>query len=90
MTLRIEKISSDRGTLVLLAGRFRPEHIDEIEALLEGSEGEITIDIGDLTLIGVEGVRFLNTCSRKGMRIVNATPYISGWMKRERTRRIDA
>lgn len=87
MTLRIEKISSDRGTLVLLAGRLRPEHIDEVEALLAASEGEITIDIGDLTLISVEGVRFLNTCSRKGMRIVNATPYISGWMNRERTQR---
>lgn len=85
MTFRIEKSSSDRGTLVLLAGRLRPEHIDEVEALLEASEGEITIDIGDLTLIGAEGVHFLNTCRRKGMQIVNATPYISGWMKRERT-----
>ena len=83
MTFRIEKISSDRGTLVLLAGSLRPEQIEEVETLLEACAGEITIDIGDLNQIGVEGVRFLNTCRRRGMRIVNATPYISGWMKRD-------
>jgi len=41
------------------------------------------VDIGELTLISVEGIRFLNTCRANGMPIINASGYITEWMTLE-------
>jgi hypothetical protein len=41
------------------------------------------VDIGELTLISVEGIRFLNVCRDNGMRIINASGYVTEWMTLE-------
>jgi hypothetical protein len=41
------------------------------------------VDIGELTLISVEGIRFLNACRDNGMRIINASGYVTEWMTLE-------
>jgi len=38
----------------------------------------------ELTLVSVEGIRFLNACQDEGVVIINASPYISDWMVLER------
>jgi hypothetical protein len=42
------------------------------------------LDVRGLSLIGVEGVRFLNCCEAVGIAIRNPSPYISKWMALER------
>ena len=42
------------------------------------------LDVCGVSLISVEGVRFLNCCEASGIAIRNASPYISKWMALER------
>ena len=69
--------------IVQLIGELDVEHLDEVSAQVNDAQGPIIVDIGELTLISVEGIRFLNTCRDNGMSIVNASGYITEWMTLE-------
>ena len=45
---------------------------------------KVLVDIGELALVGVEGIRFFNACRDQGMNIINASPYVADWMLLER------
>ena len=69
--------------IVQLIGEFDVEHLDEVSAQVNNALGPVVVDIGELTLISVEGIRFLNACRDNGMAIVNASGYITEWMTLE-------
>jgi anti-anti-sigma regulatory factor len=83
MTLRIERRRSGDTLIVQLIGEFDVEHLDEVNAQVDDAPCPVVIDIGQLTLISVEGIRFLNACHDKGMPIINASGYITEWMTLE-------
>jgi anti-anti-sigma regulatory factor len=83
MTLRIERRRSGDTLIVQLIGEFDVEHLDEVNAQVNDAPCPVVIDIGQLTLISVEGIRFLNACHGKGMPIINASGYITEWMTLE-------
>jgi hypothetical protein len=83
MTLRIDR-QAFQGRLVLrLIGNMRVEHIEKVRSEL-GTSARIVLDIGELALVSVEGIRFLNACQDDGIIIANGSPYISDWMLLER------
>jgi len=83
MTLRIDRLPSGDTVVLRLIGSMRVENIEEVKTEVAGS-GQVVLDIGELTLVGREGIRFLNVCQDDGVGIVNASPYISEWMLLER------
>jgi len=83
MTLRIERRRSEDGLIVQLIGEFDTEHLDEVQAQVNDATCPVVIDIGELTLISVEGIRFLNACHHHGLPIINAAGYIAEWMTLE-------
>jgi hypothetical protein len=83
MTLRIERRRSGDTLIVRLIGEFDVEHLDEVKAQINDVRCRVVVDIGELTLISVEGIRFLNACHENGMPIINATGYITEWMTLE-------
>ena len=83
MTLRIERRRSGDSLIVQLVGELDVEHLAEVEAQVNDAPCPVVIDIGQLTLISVEGIRFLNTCRANGMPIINASGYITEWMTLE-------
>ena len=83
MTLRIERRRSRDTVIVQLIGELDVEHLDEVKVQVTGAPCPVVVDIGELTLISVEGVRFLNACRDNGMAIVNASGYITEWMTLE-------
>jgi anti-anti-sigma regulatory factor len=83
MTLRIEKRRSGDTLVVQLIGEFDVEHLDEVKAQVNDAACPVVVDIGELTLISVEGIRFLNACQNNGTLIVNASGYITEWMTLE-------
>jgi anti-anti-sigma regulatory factor len=83
MTLRIERRRSGDSLVVQLIGEFDIEHLDEVKAQVNDAPCPVVFDIGELTLISAEGVRFLNACHDKGMPIINASGYIAEWMTLE-------
>jgi hypothetical protein len=82
MTLKIERIRSR----ILLSGEFRSEQLGQVKAEIEFCESPAVLDLEELDLVDVEGVRFLNACEAKGISVLHCSPYIREWMLRERSR----
>ena len=83
MTLRIERRRSGDTLIVQLIGEFDVDHLAEVKAQVNDAPCPVVVDIGELTLISVEGIRFLNACHQDGMPIVNVSGYIAEWMTLE-------
>jgi len=84
MTLRIEQRADAPRKILRLSGRIRSEDLDALrEAIGNGSEATI-LQLGDLTLVDAEAVRFLGACQARGVELQNCPPYIRDWILRER------
>jgi hypothetical protein len=84
MTLKIDKRRSANELVVQLIGSLGVEHLAEVKAEADVAGHLVVLDVADVTLVGVEGVRFLNACEDEGIAVINASPYISEWMALER------
>jgi hypothetical protein len=82
MTLRIERV---KGRIRLI-GEFRVGQLDEVKTEIERCESPIVLDLEELDLIDLEGVRFLNSCESAGVSILHCSAYIREWMLQERGR----
>ena len=82
MTLRIEW---DKGR-VRLSGEFRVGHLDQVKSEIGRCESPIVLDLEELVLVDLEGVRFLNACESAGASILHCSAYIREWMLQERGR----
>src|SRR5258708_18092134 len=65
MTLKIERISGKRRTRMRLSGAFRSEHIDQMKAEIERGGPRVALDLEEVDLVDVEGVRFLMRVRRR-------------------------
>jgi hypothetical protein len=82
MTLRIEQVKGG----IRLSGEFRVGQLDQVKTEIERCELPIVLDLEELDLIDLEGVRFLNACESAGVSILHCSLYIREWMLRERGR----
>ena len=65
MTLRIERLKGR----IRLSGEFRIGHLDQVKIETERCESPVVLDLEEVDLIDVEGVRFLNACEAKGIAV---------------------
>jgi hypothetical protein len=84
MTLKIERISGKRRTRIRLSGQVRAEHLDQLKAEIEHAGPRVALDLEEVDLVDIEGVRFLNACIADGISVLDCSPYIREWMFRER------
>ena len=84
MTLRIETISGSKRTIIKLIGRIQTEHLSELRAQLDAIEGSTVLDLGDVSLVNLDVVQFLNKCESKGTQLSNCPAYIRKWIDSER------
>jgi len=82
MTLRIERVKGR----IRLSGEFRIAHLDQVKTETECCESPVALDLEELDLIDIDGVRFLNACEAKGISVLHCSPYIREWMSQERIR----
>ena len=80
MTLKIEGFR----TRVRLSGDLRSEDLDQVETELQKCGASAVLDLEEVSLTDVEGVRFLNACEAKGISVVHCSPYIREWPSLER------
>jgi len=85
MTLKIRQVADKRGRRICLSGQLRSEHLDELKSEVERGGARVTLDLGELDLVDIEGVRFLNACESAGVSILHCSPYIREWMLQERS-----
>jgi hypothetical protein len=79
MTLRIERVKGR----IRLSGEFRFGHLDQVKTEIE-RQSPVVLDLEEVDLIDLEGVRFLNACEANGVSILHCSPYIREWMLQER------
>jgi len=84
MTLRIEKISDGGKAIFRVSGRIGSEHLMELQAEIDGLGTGTALDLEHVTLVDVEGVRFLSDCEFRGIELVRCSQYIREWIARER------
>jgi hypothetical protein len=82
MTLRIERVQGG----IRLSGEFRVGQLDQVKTEIERCASPVILDLEELDLIDLEGVRFLNACEAKGILVLRCSPYIREWMLQERGR----
>jgi anti-anti-sigma regulatory factor len=83
MTLKIEKVSDGRKTIIHLSGRLQSEHLDDLKTQVGGDRSRIALDLEGVTLVDIEVVRFLKSCEEGGVELLRCCPYIREWMLRE-------
>ena len=82
MTLRIERVKG----WIRLSGELRVGDLDQVKTEIERCESPIVLDLEELDLVDLEGVRFLNACESAGISILHCSAYIREWMLQERRR----
>jgi anti-anti-sigma regulatory factor len=80
LTLRIERARAR----IRLSGDFRSEHVDQVKAEIELCESPAVLDLEEVDLVDIDGIRFLNECESAGVAVVGCSPYIKEWRLRER------
>jgi hypothetical protein len=83
--LKIQR-SENRGVLFILSGRIEADDVSELRRLfeLEGPGQCLAMDLGDVTIVDRDAVKFLARCERESIRLENCPKYIREWIKRER------
>ena len=86
MTLKIRPISGESNTRICLSGQLRSEHLGHLQSEIELRGPSVTLDLEELDLVDIEGVRFLIACESAGVSILHCSSYIMEWMLQERGR----
>jgi len=84
MTLKIRPVAGERETRICLSGQLRAEHLAQLKSEIERGGPSVTLDLEEIELVDIEGVRFLNACESAGVPILHCSPYIREWMLQER------
>jgi anti-anti-sigma regulatory factor len=83
MTCKIERHADGQHTTLRLIGYFQAEHLETLQAQLQSNGPRIVLDLGEVTLVDVEVVRFLGSCEAAGIAVLHCPPYIREWIARE-------
>jgi len=51
-----------------------------LKSEVERGGPRVALDLEELDLVDIEGVRFLNACESAGVSILHCSPYIREWM----------
>jgi hypothetical protein len=84
MTLKIERTSGGRNIRIRLSGQLRSEQLSQVKSELEGAGQPVALDLEEVDLVDIDGVRFLNECESGGIPVLQCSPYVREWMERER------
>jgi ABC-type transporter Mla MlaB component len=84
MTLKIKRIREKHGTRICLSGELRCAHLVDLRAEFEQFGQPATLDLDEVDVIDIDGIRLLNECQALGIQVVNCSPYIREWMLQEK------
>jgi hypothetical protein len=89
--LRIERPSKRKSSTNLkLSGRMQADGLAELLAEIEKCKPLRSLDLGEVTLLDRDSVRFLIRCESEGVQLVNGSLYVREWITRERGQMNDA
>jgi hypothetical protein len=62
MALKIDQIPGKRRTRIRLMEEIRSERLDQMKAGIGRGGRRVALDLAEVNLVDLEGVRFLNAC----------------------------
>ena len=86
MTLRIKRLCED-GTRICLSGELRGEQLLNLRSEIDRFGHPAILELDEVSVVDLEGIRFLNEVQARGIQIVNCSPYIREWMLQEKRAR---
>ena len=86
MTLKIVRTFDGERTILGLSGRIQSSNVEEIREQMKGHAQTIVLDLEEVTLVDIDGVRFLGACESQGIELRHCAPYIREWILRENAR----
>jgi hypothetical protein len=72
-----------------LSGELRCAHLVDLRAEIEQFGQPATLDLDEVNVVDIDGIRFLNECQAQGIQVANCSPYIRDWMLQEKQARRD-
>jgi hypothetical protein len=84
MTLKIKWIREKHGTRISLSGALRCAHLVNLRTEIEQFGQPAILDLDEVNVVDIDGIRFLNECQAQGIQVVNCSPYIREWMLQEK------
>jgi anti-anti-sigma regulatory factor len=87
--LKIKRMSQTNGTRIHLSGELRCAHLGDFRAEIEHVAQPVTLDLDEVEVVDIDGIRLLNECCARGIQVVNCSPYIREWMFQEKQIRPD-
>lgn len=83
--LKIECTLENGGTRFHLSGELRCADIEEVRAQIERISPRVVLDLAEIGVADIDGVRWLIACQAVGITVENCAPYIREWMLQERS-----
>lgn len=82
-------MSENNGTRIYLSGELRCAHLVDLHTEIEQVVQPVTLDIEEVEVVDIDGIRLLNECRARGIQVANCSPYIREWMLQEKHIRPD-
>ena len=83
MTCKVVRlIGRDRLVRLFISGHLQEVHINMIDDLLNNETDPVALDLGEVTLVDREAVKFLATLDAMGVGLRNCPGFIREWMRK--------
>jgi len=83
MTCKVVRlIDRDRLVQLFISGHFQEMHINMIDDLLTEETDPVVLDLGEVTLVDREAIKFLATLDARGVGLRNCPGFIREWMRK--------
>jgi hypothetical protein len=84
MILKIKRIHETYGIRMRLSGELRCAHLADLRDEIKQGEQPTILDLDEIVIVDIDGIRLLNECQAFGIQVVNCPPYIREWMLQEK------
>jgi len=83
LTLKIVRIREKGKTRIRLSGELRYASLGDVRAEIARVAPPVIVDLEEVDLVDIHGVRWLNACQVQRIQLANCAPYIREWKFQE-------
>jgi hypothetical protein len=84
--LKILRTVDGTSVVFVLCGRIEPEHLAELQALVDAETHAVVLDLKEVTLVDRDTIRFLAACEGNRIEVRNCPAYVRQWLETEHRR----
>ena len=86
MTCKIEHLTAEGVFVLRVSGHLQTEHLSIVEKLFAREEGQVALDLTEITLADRDAVSYLAVWELRGIELRNCPPFLREWVTNEQAR----